>query len=529
MYDSILRNGMIYDGGTEPAYKADLAIRDGKIVKIAPSISEPAAEVIDVTGLAVAPGFIDMHSHGDCTFLLDDKSESKITQGVTSELAGQCGATIYPARKDLMHNLYNYVSNNEKYDAHFYTSESLAEFIGKVKATDKKMSTNLIPLIGHGALRCGVMGFSGEPADEAQRAVMCELMDEAMQQGAWGISLGLGYTPGVFADQNELNALGAVISKYDGIITSHMRDQGPKIFDALEEMYEINRKTGVKVHIAHLKMSGKKQFGRAAELLEHMEAARAAGIRLSADMYPYTASSTGITNIMPKWTLEGGVAKAAERLAGEHHEELMADLQEKFAVPSDGEALYIITTNGRYPIADDKNIYELSQELGVTMAEAVAKVIIETKGATSCIFVSMSEEDVDLLLRQNWVSIGSDGSGYPFDIEKCGGKLHPRNFGTFPRVLRLVREQKICSLEEAVNRMTKLTADTLGLRDRGQLKEGLVADITVFNPETVTDRSTFKNPFQKSEGIEHVLIGGKFALKNGVQTEQRLGEFVLKK
>ncbi len=286
MYDILLKNGMIYDGGTAPAYKGDLAIKDGKIAKIAPSITDSAAEVIDVTGLAVAPGFIDMHSHGDCTFLLDEKSESKITQGVTSELAGQCGATIYPARKDLMDNLYSYVGNTEKYDAHYYTSESLAQFIEKVKATDKKMSTNLIPLIGHGALRCGVMGFSGKPADKEQLEVMSQLMDEAMQQGAWGISLGLGYTPGVFADQKELNALGAVISKYDGIITSHMRDQGPKIFDALEEMYEINRKTGVKVHIAHLKMSGKKQFGRAPELVANMQAAQAAGIRLTADMYP---------------------------------------------------------------------------------------------------------------------------------------------------------------------------------------------------------------------------------------------------
>lgn len=526
MYDYILKGGIVVDGTGVPAIEADVAVKDGKIIKIEPGIKEPAREVLNVTGLAVAPGFIDFHSHSDTGFLLDDRCESKIYQGVTTELAGQCGSTIYPCPEDRLEILREYAGEPFKE----FASCSFQEFMDKVKAHNKKMATNLVSLIGHGAIRVGVMGFEDRKATPEELAQMQALLDRDMKAGAWGLSLGLGYSPGVSSDQEELNALGEVVANYDGIITSHMRRQDEKTPESLEEMYEIYRKTGAHVHIAHFKASGRQNWGRAPEFVKHVADARAAGINVTVDVYPYTAASSGITNSFPKWSIQGGVHKAIERLkpgAGERPR-LMAELEKAFRTQSDGESLYIVTTNGRYPVADGKTIWELSQELGLSMAETVAKVAVETGGMCTCISFAMSEEDVDYMLSQKDYVIGSDGRGLPLAPEENRGKPHPRNFGTFPRFLRWAREKDI-PLEEAVHRITGLSAKYLGLPRRGVLKEGFVADITVFAPVKVTDKATYDNPFQKPVGIVHVFISGQPALLHGEQTELRLGQFILKK
>jgi len=524
VYDLILRGGTIVDGTGRPAYQADLAIKDGKIAAIAPEIKEPSTEVIDVTGLAVAPGFIDIHSHSDTSFLYDDRCESKIYQGVTTELAGQCGSTIYPFPEERIEAVRRSGGPLRE-----FMSSSFQEFLDTVKAHDKKMSTNLISLIGHGTLRRGVMGYEDRKATPAELEQMQRLLERDLQAGAWGLSLGLGYTPGVSSDQEELNALGEVVAKYDGIITSHMRNQGTETPTSLEEMYEINRKTGAHVHIAHFKASGKKAWGRAPEFVQNVADARAAGINVTVDIYPYTAASSGITNSFPKWSIQGGKDMALARLRGEERQQILDFLHENFATQADGEGLYIVSTGGRYPIADGKNIWELSQELGLSMAETIAKVALETDAQTTCISFAMCDEDVDYMLAQPNFAIGSDGRGLSLDPKENRGKPHPRNFGTFPRFLRLAREKGFCTLEQAVYRMTKLTADILKLTDRGALLPGLVADITVFDPENVTDKATYDNPFQKPVGIEHVFIAGRPALLHGQQTELRLGQFILKR
>lgn len=523
MYDYILRGGTVVDGTGQKPYTADVGIKDGKIAAIGPSIAGEAKEVIDVTGLAVAPGFIDIHAHSDTAFLRDERCESKIYQGVTTELAGQCGSTIYPCPDDRMENIRHFAGRFQE-----SASRSFQEFMDKVQEQGKKMSTNLISLIGHGALRCGVMGYEDRKATPEELREMQQLLERDLQAGAWGLSLGLGYTPGVSSDQEELNALGEVVAKYGGIITSHMRDQGANTPKSLEEMYEINRKTGAHVHIAHFKASGKKSWGRAPEFVQNVAAAREAGINVTVDVYPYRASSSGITNSFPKWSIQGGKHMAVARLQGEERQRLMEFLEEAFQTQADGEGLYIVTTGGRYPIADGKNIWQLSQELGLSMAETIAKVTVETEANATCIAFAMSEEDVEYMLSQKNFAIGSDGSGLPLSASENEGKPHPRNFGTFPRFLRWARERGI-ALEEAVHRMTGLSANILGLSDRGFLKPGLVADITVFDPVNVTDKATFENPFQKPVGIEHVFISGQPALLYGQQTEKRLGQFLLKR
>ena len=526
MLDLILKNAVVYDGTGAPPFHGNIGIAQGKIAVLSQQpIAEEAKEIVDLGGLAAAPGFIDFHSHSDTTFLPDSRCQSKLFQGITSEVTGQCGYTVYPCKPEKLELMKEFSSVSSKWDS--YVSTSMAQFIEKAKSENRQMATNQLPMVGHGALRAGVMGFEGRKATAEELADMAALLDKEMADGAWGMTLGLGYAPGVFADQEELNAMGEVIAKYDGIIASHMRNQGAEIIAALEEMYEINRKTGAKVHISHLKSSGKEQWGWAPKIWEYIKQAQKNGIAVTADMYPYTAAATGITNILPKWTLEGGVAAAAARLASDQRGQILAELDHRFAEKEDGEAIYVVTTYGLCPEADGKNIYEMSQIWNCTMSEAAARLMVETKGSADCIFFCMSEEDVLYFLRQE-VTIGTDGCGMPLSKEENEGRPHPRHFATFPRFFRLVREEKLCTLEHAVYRATGLPAQIIGLQDRGLLKEGMVADITVFDPDTIADKATYENPFQKAEGIEYVLLAGEFAIHNGEQTEKRLGQFLLK-
>ncbi|HSL93766.1 MAG TPA: amidohydrolase family protein, partial [Bacillota bacterium] len=313
MYDYVLKGGTVIDGTASPAYRADLAIKDGKIAAIAGEIMDPAAQTIDVAGLTVSPGFIDIHSHSDTSFIKDDRCESKLFQGVTTEVAGQCGYTIYPCPEENLEILRGMAGKNLAP----FASASFADFVAKVRSLNIKMGTNLASLIGHGAVRAGVMGYENRKATPEELSAMQALLDRDMKAGAFGLSLGLGYTPGVSSDQEELNALGAVVARYGGMVAAHMRDQGSNTPKSLEEMYAINRSSGVHVHVAHFKAGGKANWGRAPEFAQNVADASAAGVNVTVDVYPYTAASSGITNSFPKWSIQGGIAKAIERLQGE--------------------------------------------------------------------------------------------------------------------------------------------------------------------------------------------------------------------
>lgn len=522
MYDLVLKGGLVYDGTGNKPFSADVAVKDGIIADIGQGLRGKAQ--VEVSGLAVAPGFIDIHSHSDTVFIEDDRCQAKLFQGVTAELSGQCGSTIYPCPADKMDNIRKY-AGQEKAE---WASESLSAFLEKAEKAGVHPCVSQLPLIGHGALRCSVMGFENRKATQEELDEMCALLDREMAFGAWGLSLGLGYTPGVSADIDELCALGAVVAKYGGIITSHMRDQGEGTPKSLDEMFEINRRTGAHVHIAHFKASGKEVWGHAPEFEAILHKAAREGINVTADLYPYNASSSGITNSFPKWAIQGGLDKAVARLDGPESKELMAFLNKNFQTQRDGEGLYIVTTNGRYPVADGKNIWQLSQELGLSMADTIAKVTRETNAGASCIAFAMNDDDVYHMLSQNDFCIGSDGSCYPLDPALNRGKPHPRNFGTFPRFLRLAREG-LCPMETAVRRITGLPAETIGIEDRGFIKNGMAADITVFDEKKVLDTATFEDPISKPEGIVHVFVGGKAEILNGEQTGVHQGHVILKK
>jgi N-acyl-D-amino-acid deacylase len=528
MFDILVKNGTVVDGKRTKPYKADVAIKDGKIALIKDDINEEAIKIIDASQKIVSPGFIDIHTHSDVSFIEDNRSESKIYQGVTSEVVGQCGSTFYPSRKEDIKNLKQYVKGR-KIDTDYFASTSFSEFLDKAKAKDFYPANNWLTLIGHNALRTSVMGFEGRAATKEEITIMVSLLEEEMKKGAFGLSLGLGYAPGIFSEMDELVALGEVVAKYNGMVASHMRDQGSNIYEALDEMFEINRQTGAHVHIAHLKLSGKPMWGKAEELLSFIRKAQEEGIDVTCDIYPYEAASSGITNVLPKWTLAGGVEAAAARFKGAERNRIMRELEEKYTSDDDGHRIYIVSTGGLYPPADGKTITDLAHELSISIPEAIEKVVVETKGHCRQISFAMDENDMLRFIREIDIAIGSDGSGMPLDPKLNEGKPHPRNFGTFPRFLRLNREHKMLPIEDAIYKMTGLSAKMMNLTNRGVLEEGFAGDVTIFDKDKISDMATYDNPFQKPVGIDHVIVNGKLAVYNGIQTEARNGQFLLNK
>lgn len=527
MYDILLKNGLIVDGTGEKAYQADLAVENGKIAAISPAIDPGLAkETVDVSGLVVAPGFIDMHSHSDLSFLRDDRGEAKLYQGVTSELVGQCGNSPYPCppgKEDAIEAFGRTAVGN-------FAACSLEAYVNGAAKRGSKMGTNLLPLIGHGTLRCGFAGYENRAVTDSEMKAMRALLREQMAFGAWGLSLGLGYTPGVSADEEELCLLGEEVAPFDGIVTSHMRNQNVNTLKSLQEMYAIGRHSGVKIHIAHFKAGSEAVYGRMPEFLNDLRQAAASGLRATSDVYPYTAASSNITNSFPKWSIRGGTRHAVELLQakGPEHDKLMTELEESLARRA-ADSIVIVSTFGALPDADGKSIQQCAALWNVSPAEAAGRIAVATNAQATAISFCMDEKDVEYMLSQPDVSIGSDGYALSFDPALNDGKPHPRSFGTFVRFLKLAREKQLCSLETAVNRITGLTAGRIGLTDRGLLREGLVADVTVFDWNTVADTATYQEPFQKPIGVHHVLMDGRFAIKNGVQTADRLGKILLKK
>lgn len=521
MLDLLIKNGLICDGSGDKAYVGDVGVKDGKIALVSTPSDTEAAQVLDAAGLVVSPAFIDMHSHSDTSYLDDDRCQAKIYQGVATEVVGQCGSSPFPRSQEQLTKL--------KQRGDSFASGSFEKLRNKAQAAGKKMSINLVQLVGHNAIRRGVVGLGARAANAEENQLSAYLLEQNLSQGAWGLSLGLGYSSGIFSDMDELVALGNVCYKYDALITSHMRDEADKVFESVDEMIELHRRTGARVHIAHLKISSKRLWGQADRLYEKIQKAQQSGVAITADMYPYNASSTGLTNVLPYWAMDGGAQGALKRLTtpGEEYDRVYAHLCKNYPDTQDGDRIYVISTDGRYPICDDKTIGRLSAELGLSVPDTLVKALIETECRANCIFFSMSEADYLYLLGKD-IAIGSDGSARPFDPAKNDGKPHPRAYGTFVRFLRLRRELDLCPIETAIYRMTKKPADIVGLKDRGTLTPGLAADITVFDQNTVADTATFQNPFQKPVGVSHVIINGRFAIRDGAQTNERLGGYLLR-
>lgn len=526
MYDVVIKGGTVIDGTRAAPHIADVCISGGKIAAVCDVADQPAQRVIPAHGKVVSPGFIDIHSHSDICPLLPEpfRAQSKLYQGVTTEICGNCGISIVP-------NQGPHQAENSAYFQHIleikaedfkHDMASISDYAGRVH--QKGCATNFGMLVGHSALRGCIMGFDDRDPTPDELAQMKALLDQELSRGAFGMSLGLIYPPSAFCKTEELVELAKVVKAHDAILAVHIRNESIRVFESVDEMLHIAALSGVHLHISHLKLMGKSQWGRAQELLEKIISARAQGIEVDCDQYPYHASSTSLTAIVPNWAHDGGF-EALNQRAKEKSPRLLADIAAMMASRGGPACVLVCSTDGLAPEFEGKTIAEISQTMGVAPEEAVTDILVRCNGTVKAIYFSMNEQDILTILKDMDISVGSDGYAFDYAMDD---NPHPRSFGTFPRVLRLNREQKLMPLQDAVYKMTGLPAKQLGMTDRGVLKSGYVADITVFDPEVVCDTSEFIRSVQKPKGIAHVLVAGVPVLSDGEQTDALPGAVLFK-
>ncbi len=518
MQDIILTSGKIIDGSGQKPYFSDVAVKDGKITMIGDLKNIQAKTTLNCEGLCVSPGFIDAHSHSDTSFLKDSSSASKLYQGITTEITGQCGSSPFPSLKEKLdpENVWHF--------------ESFSDFVNAFEKSDYSMAVNQAILVGHGSLRAGVIGYEDREATEDELNQMKSLLRRDLEAGAWGMSLGLEYSPGFFAGRDELHALSRVVKEFDGLIPCHMRNEGLEIDKAIDELIDINRETGAHVHISHLKIDSFRVHGRANEVWEKIERAQKSGVNITCDLYPFLASCTDLTIRCPKWSREGGSEKLLRRLEGPERAKVVDGIREHYFNAERAETCLFSDDGGHFPEIVGKTLRYVAEELLHTTdyAEAAAEVLIRTSAEAGCIFFVMNEEDMQYFLSRD-TSIGSDGWALSGDPAIVKIKPHPRSYGAITEFLRLAREKKICPIEEAVRRVTKKTADLIGLTDRGLIKEGLSADVCVFDENEIAPTATYLEPVRLSKGVKHVIVNGEIALRDGRQTSVRAGRFLKKR
>jgi len=516
-FDLLITNARIIDGTGGPSITGSVAVRDGRIAGVG-RVAGPAARTIDAGGKAVAPGFIDPHSHSDYALLTDGNAESKIRQGVTTEVIGESGS-VAPQKPT--------------------AARPWSDFAGYFAAIENsKISVNVLSYVGLGQVREYVMGNDERAPTADELAKMTALVADAMKQGAYGTATGLIYTPNAYAKTDELIALSKPAAAAGGLYVSHLRYDGDKWRQGIQEAIDIGEGAHLPVQILHLKITGAKNFGRMKDAIALVEAAQKRGVEISANQYPYVASSTGLIQTIPPWAHEGGNAKLVERLkdpatrarirkelddpnpawenrlisAGTWHNVQIASLPSRTG------------TETGYKRFEGWRVDDAAKEMGRDPYDFVFEMLIANGGSVSCVWFIIDEDDLKLAMKQPWVSVGSDGSALATSGPLRSGVPHPRNFGTFPRVLgKYVREEHVIPLEQAVHKMSGLTASQLHIRDRGLIKEGLAADLVIFDPATVADRATFTDPFQYPLGIPTVVVNGRVVLDNGRHTGERPG------
>ena len=528
MYDLILAGGTIVDGTRAKPYAANVCIKDGIIADISQQQVQDAKEIVDVTGLIVSPGFIDIHSHSDASPLVNYLADSKLAQGVTTELAGNCGISNLPATPEHIDEINEYFISQLELPTYETKPArmSITDYAADVKA--KGANINACSLVGHGTLRLAVMGFVNRDPSEKEMEELKALLARELERGAVGMSLGLIYPPSAFSAKEELIELAKVLKKYNAILSVHMRNEGPKVFEALDEMLEITEKSGVHLQISHLKLMGKPQWGRSDELLKKIDDAKAKGMNITCDQYPFIASSTSLTAVLPNWAHEGGITGMMHRMEtkeGTLCEELLQKVEER----GGAHTILITSTHGYHPEWDGKYLSELAQEFGLSVEDTVLKILMECNTSVACVYFCINEDDMFNIMKKMYICIGSDGYAMSYDPQITQTNPHPRNFATFPQFFQLVRENNLMPLEDAVYKVTALPAQIIGLKDRGVLKVGNAADITVFDMQQFASRSTFLESKVRPVGMHHVLVNGSFALRDGAVTDAREGAVLMVK
>ena len=523
-FDILIRHGRIVDGTGNPWFRGDVAITDGRIVKVGLVAGTGDIE-IDATGLVVAPGFIDIHSHSDLKLLQDGYAQSKIRQGVTTEILGE-GNSAGPRQNQL--SPQEFTVNGE-----MKTWSTLGEYFDVID--EAGVSVNVASYVGLNNLWRSVMGESFSAPSPENIQAMKLLLDEAMRDGALGLSSQVMMPPGSLATTSQLAELCTVVAKHGGIYSSHIRNEGDGIFASVLEAIEVGRRSGVPVDIIHLKIADQKFWGRMDEVVKLIKNARAEGLNIQANVYPYTRGNNNLVSIIPPWAHEGGRQKLLERLRDQNtRSRLKREIETGVtgwynhytAVGRDWSRMLVSANTSFRGLTMDRVMdFRTKGRKDVDLLDELFDLLLEEGGSVSTVFAHHTEDDMNLALLQPWCSVGSDGSAYAVEGLLRIGNPHPRNFGTFPRVLGVyVRELGLLRLEDAVRKMTSLSAAKIGLLDRGILRVGMAADVTVFNPATVIDQATYTEPFQYNKGIQHVIVNGQLVLKDTDHTGRKPGK-----
>ena len=524
LYDVLIRHGKIFDGTGNPWFSSDVAIEKERVAALGALVSESADTIIDVKDMVVCPGFIDMHSHSDFVLLINPLAESKVRQGVTTEVIGNCGLSAAPLNDLLKEDIQKTMPMLEEADLEL-TWSTMGEYMRLLKS--KGVALNVAPLVGNSNLRISFLAFENRSPTEEELERMKKILAEAIEEGAFGMSTGLIYPPSCYADTEEIVELAKVVAQFGGIYTSHIRGEGFTLVDAVEEAIQIGDRTGIPVEISHHKASGRANWGKVRQTLRMMEEARERGVDVTCDVYPYTAGSTGLDSILPPNTYEGGVEKLIERLRNpktrkEIKEEMIRESEEG-APDTLGrpgwDSIRISYCKG-HPDLEGETIEDIAKKKGLDPFEFVFDLLIEEKASVSIVLFTMCEEDMRYVLSHRLSMIGSDSSARaPYGV-LGKGKPHPRTYGTFPRILgRYVREEGILNMESAIRKMTSLPAQKLKLRNRGLIREGMWADIVIMDPRRVIDQATYQNPHRYPEGIKYVLVNGRLVIENGEHTK----------
>ena len=505
-YDLVLRNARIVDGTSSPWYRADLAIRGDTIVRIAPSIRESAARVIDLGDLVVAPGFIDIHTHASRNIFAVPTADNYIRQGVTTVFEGPDGAGSVVGS----------------------LPAPIKPFLDRLEATPR--SINVAAFIGQNAVREAVIGLANRAPSAAELERMREIVRQGMRDGAFGLSTGLFYVPGAFTPLEEIVELQKAVAPFRGVHTSHMRDEASRVVESVKETIAIGELSGVPTHVSHHKVIGKAYWGKSVETIQVIDAARARGIDVTMDQYPYTASSTTIQSaLLPQWAMEGGIEGAKARLKDSTTRTRVRAATVEILLTERGGGdpkNVVINTCDWNPSLAGKHLGEITQARGLepTLENAAETTLwLVESGGCRGVFHAMGEEDLERILAHPATMIASDG-----EITIFGRAApHPRSYGTFARILsRYVREKHIITLEDAVRKMTSLPAARVGLTDRGVLRPGMKADLAVFDADRVRDMATFEKPHQYAEGFAYVIVNGEIVYEKGAMTAARPGRVI---
>jgi N-acyl-D-amino-acid deacylase len=516
-HDILIRGGTLFDGSGAAGVASDVAIEGDRIAAIGNNLGA-AAKVIDATNLAIAPGFIDIKTHSDFTLPINPKAESKVRQGVTTEIIGHCGFSVAPCLPGKVELLKDYLSPSAPWLP--FRETNFADYL----ATFPPTAVNAGMLVGHNTLRLMAMGMAPGPPSPQQIKAMIALLEEALEAGALGLSSGLFTAPGSYAAPDEIIALCNVVKRHNGSYFTHLRDESNKVLEAVEEAVAVAEACGIHVEIVHFKCSGTDNWGKTTQALDLIAQARGRGLDVDCDAYPYTAGSNPLKNLLPQWVQAGGVAAMLERLA---HKDARARIRDDIArdglnnwgrVPSWDAVQVSVSPN--LPQHAGKTIAALAAARGEDPVDTLCDYLIDDKGATRVLVTSISEDDVRALIRSPLPLIGSDGNCVATYGTVSQGMPHPRFYGTFPRIIgHYVRELGLIPLELAIHKMTGATARALKVADRGLLKPGYRADVAIFDPGDFTDRATYADPHQYPSGARTtVIVNGMLVVEDATHT-----------